>query len=310
TGTVSGTPSSSNVGTFSNIVISVSDGQLSASLPAFSIQVKAVAPTIGGSPSTQVNEGQAYSFTPTASGPAGLALTFSVQNLPTWATFSTSTGALSGTPASSNVGTFSNIVISVSDGQLSASLPAFSIQVKTVPPTISGTPPAQVTAGQAYSFTPSASAPAGLTLGFSVQNLPSWATFSIATGTVSGTPSSSNVGTFPNIVISVSDGQASAALPAFSIQVNAQTVSGSAALSWTAPTTNTDGSALTDLAGFIISYGTSATNLSQQVTVSGAAATSYTITGLASGTWYFTVTAYASDGTQSAPSNPVSDTIS
>lgn len=179
----------------------------------------------------------------------------------------------------------------------------------TPPPTISGTPAAQVTAGQAYSFRPTASGPSGMALTFSVQNLPPWAAFSTSTGALTGTPSSSYVGNFPNIVISVSDGAASASLPAFAIQVNAQAVTGSATLSWTAPTTNTDGSALTDLAGFVINYGTSATALTQQVSVSGASATSYTVTGLAAGTWYFAVAAVASDGTQSVPSNPVTDTI-
>jgi len=176
-------------------------------------------------------------------------------------------------------------------------------------PTISGTASTQVTAGQAYSFTPTASGPSGTTLTFSVQNLPSWATFSTTTGALTGTPSSSNVGTFSNIVIGVSDGQASASLAAFAIQVNPQVVTGSAALSWTAPTTNTDGSAAA-LSGFVVSYGTSPTDLSQQVNVSGATTTSYTVTGLTAGTWYFTVTAVASDGTESTPSNPVSDTIS
>jgi len=311
TGTLSGSPSASSVGTFSNIVISVSDGQMSASLPAFAIQVKAQPPTISGTPPTSVTAGQAYSFTPTASGPSGMTLTYSVQNLPSWATFSIATGAVTGTPSASNVGTFSNIVISVSDGQASASLPAFSIQVKAVvPPTISGSPASSVTAGQLYSFTPTASGPAGLALSFSVQNLPSWATFSVANGTVSGTPSASNVGTFSNIVISVSDGQASASLAAFSIQVKAQSTTGSAILSWVAPTTNTDGSPLTDLAGFIINYGTSAGSLNQQITVASAGATGYTVTGLASGTWYFTVVAYTSVGTQSAPSDMASETIS
>jgi hypothetical protein len=310
TGALSGTPSSSSVGTFAGIVISVSDGEASASLPAFSIQVTALpAPTISGTPATQVTAGQAYSFTPTASGPSGTTLSFSVQNLPSWATFSIATGTLSGTPSSSNVGTFGGIVISVSDGQASASLPAFSIQVKALPPpTISGTPATQVTAGQAYSFTPTASGPSGMTLSFSVQNLPSWATFSIATGTVSGTPSSSNVGTSSGIVISVSDGQASASLPAFSIQVTA--VTGSATLSWVPPTTNTNGTPLTDLAGFIINYGTSPSSMTQTITVASPGTTSYTISNLASGTWYFEVIVYTSAGTQSAPSDVASKTIS
>lgn len=181
----------------------------------------------------------------------------------------------------------------------------------TAAPTISGTPATQITAGQAYSFTPSASGPSGSTLTFSVQNLPSWATFSIATGALTGTPSSSSVGTFANIVISVSDGAQSAALPGFSIEVNSQAAgTGTATLSWVAPTTNTNGSALTDLSGFIISYGTSASDLNQSVSVSGASTTSYTVQGLASGTWYFEVTAVATDGMHSSPSNVATKTIS
>ena len=78
-------------------------------------------------------------------------------NKPTWVTFSTSTGALTGTPGASNVGTSSGIVVTVSDASLSASLPAFSITVNAPAnraPTISGTPPTAVTQGTAYAFTP------------------------------------------------------------------------------------------------------------------------------------------------------------
>ena len=114
-------------------------------------------PTISGTPATQVAAGQAYSFTPTASGPSGTTLTFSVQNPPSWAAFSTATGTVSGTPSSSNVGTFSSIVISVSDGQLSASLPAFNIQVSAAPaPAVNNflfSVPTGATAGSPFSFT-------------------------------------------------------------------------------------------------------------------------------------------------------------
>jgi len=176
---------------------------------------------------------------------------------------------------------------------------------------ISGTPGTQAEVGQAYSFTPSATAPSGGTLSFSVQNKPSWASFSIATGELSGTPTSTDVGTDASVTISASDGSASAALPAFNITVAAvpTTTTGSATLGWTAPTTNTDGSALTDLAGYIISYGTSATALDESVTVTDPSATSYTLQDLAAGTWYFAVTAYASDGTQSAATPTVSAPI-
>ncbi len=85
-------------------------------------------PTIIGTPVTSVISGVYYSFTPTASDQDNDTLTFSCPNKPSWATFNTSTGALTGTPPT--VGTFSNIVISVNDGRGgSASLPAFSINV-------------------------------------------------------------------------------------------------------------------------------------------------------------------------------------
>ena len=83
----------------------------------------------------------------------------------------------------------------------------------------------------------------------------------------------------------------------------------SVTLSWSAPTLNTNGTILNDLAGYYINYGTSATALSQTVTVTGATSTTYTVANLVPGTYYFSVTAYNSAGTESAPSPTVSKTI-
>ncbi len=315
TGRLSGTPSAGDVGTFSNIVISVSDGQASASLAAFSISVTQPAnraPTISGTPATSVQAGAAYSFQPTASDPDGDTLSFSIQNRPSWATFSTSTGRLSGTPSAA--GTFGNIVISVSDGRGgTASLPAFSITVSAAAnraPTISGTPATSVQAGAAYSFQPTASDPDGDTLSFSIQNRPSWATFSTSTGRLSGTPTATNAGTYSNIVISVSDGRGgTASLPAFSITVQPP-VTGSATLTWTAPTQNTDGSALTNLAGYKILYGTSPSALTSVITLNNPGLTTYVIDNLPAGTWYFGMRAVNSQGVESATTSLVSKTIS
>jgi hypothetical protein len=306
TGALSGTPGSANVGTYSSIVISVSDGSLSASLPAFAITVTPPpnsAPSIFGSPSTSVQATTAYSFTPSASDPDGQALAFAIVNKPSWATFSTSTGRLSGTPSSSNVGSYANIIISVSDGSLSASLPAFTLTVTAAPnspPTISGTPATSVVAGVAYSFTPTANDADGDTLAFSISGKPSWATFSTATGKLSGTPTSTQVGSYSNIVITVSDGKASTSLPAFGITVTQPASSGTANLSWTAPTQNTDGSALTDLAGYRVYHGTSPDALNEMYQVGSPTTTTYSFSQLASGTHYFAVAAYNVTGVESA----------
>jgi hypothetical protein len=314
TGELSGTPASSDAGTWGNILISVSDGTQSASLPAFAIQVQtpsADTPSISGNPPTSIVAGDTYSFTPTASDPDGNALSFSVTNLPPWASFNTSSGQLSGTPADANAGSYADIVISVSNGSASASLAAFSIQVETPnlqPPVIGGKPPTSVVAGSGYAFTPTASDPQGKALTFSVKNLPSWASFSSSTGKLSGTPASANVGTYGNIVISVSDGSSSASLAPFSIAVTGP-ASGSATLNWSVPTENTNGTPLTNLAGFHIYYGASPSNLNNTAQIASADTTSYTVDNLAAGTWYFSINAYTSAGVESAISNIASTTI-
>src|SRR5580698_5170480 len=231
-GTLSGTPPPASIGSYPNISISVSDGQATTSLAPFAIAVLAPL-TISGNPPTEVAVGTMYTFQPTTNAASGTGLVFAVMNKPVWATFSTSTGQLSGTPDAA--GTFANIVISVTDGTQTSTMDAFSITVSVPnptnhPPTISGQPPTSVRVGNAYSFTPTASDPDGDNLTFSVSNRPAWLTFNAASGTLTGTPSAANVGTYPGIIISVSDGTASASLPAFSIQVTAAlTISGTPA---------------------------------------------------------------------------------
>ena len=108
------------------------------------------APRITGTPLTTVLQGSAYVFAPSATDADGNTLTFSVVNLPPWASFNTSTGRLNGTPSAAQVGTYANITISVSDGTVSTTLPAFSIQVvalATGSVTLSWTPPTQNTDG-------------------------------------------------------------------------------------------------------------------------------------------------------------------
>ena len=80
-------------------------------------------------------------------------------------------------------------------------------------------------------------------------------------------------------------------------------------MSWQAPTQKTDGSALTDLGGYVIKLGTSASSLTQRITLASGSITRYTVTDLAVGTWYFAVISYSTDGTESDVSDVVSKTI-
>ncbi|MAD89651.1 MAG: hypothetical protein CMK64_08115 [Pseudoalteromonas sp.] len=226
TGQLSGTPTNSFVGVYSDIQISVSDGTETTALSSFSITVINTndAPVISGSPATSVDEDSAYSFTPAASDvDVGDSLTFAISNQPSWASFDTSTGTLSGTPTNDDVGSFANVIISVSDGTTSSALDAFTITVNNSndAPVISGSPAASVDEDSAYSFTPTASdVDVGDNLTFSITNKPSWASFDSATGTLSGTPTNDDVAITNNVVIAVSDGTVAVELSAFNLTVN------------------------------------------------------------------------------------------
>jgi hypothetical protein len=235
---------------------------------------------------------------------------FEIRNLPSWAEFDPATGRMWGRP--NHAGTYNDIVIRVINWYGSDTLPPFSITashgVTGGPPKISGQPGASITVGTTYSFTPAASDAEHHSLTFSIQNKPAWATFSPTSGELTGTPGAADVGTYAKIVISVSDGKESASLPVFTVAVN-QTATGNATVDWTPPTENTDGTVLTNLAGYRLHYGTSASSLTQTVSITNPGLTSYVVDNLQSGTWYFAMTSVSSSGTESPLSGVVGTTI-
>lgn len=193
------------------------------------------------------------------------------------------------------------------------------------PITIQGTPATNAVVGSAYVFQPSTSQ-SGSTVVFYIANEPAWAYFSSETGGLAGIPLASDLGTTHDVTITVSNGTSSAAIGPFDVTVTtpgAVPVSppvspvpppvgptASAALAWQAPTQNTDGSPLTNLAGYHINYGTSANALISRIAVPGAGSTAYVVSGLAAGsTYFFAVTAYDTVGVESAQSNVVSKTL-
>lgn len=82
----------------------------------------------------------------------------------------------------------------------------------------------------------------------------------------------------------------------------------SACLQWTPPSTNTDGSVLTDLAGYTVYYGTDPNILSGVQAIAGASTTTDTL-ALSAGTWYFAIDAVNNPGVHSARSSTVSKLI-
>jgi Putative Ig domain len=294
----------------------------SLSLFASSFASAGTALTVSGSPPTTAIVGSAYSFQPTVSVPSGLTATFQIYNKPSWASFNSSTGRLYGTPGAANVGTYKWVQIAASDGRSTSWLAAYTLTVSATSSsstagsatqlTISGTPSTTATVGSAYSFQPTASIPSGTTATFEIYNKPSWASFDSATGRLYGTPSAANVGTYRWVQISGSDEGTTRWLAAYTLTVNAATATtpppstGAVTLSWMPPTQNSDGSTLTNLAGYHIYYGTSQSNLNQVVNITNPGLATYVLSNLSAATYYFSMTSINSSGQESARSNVVS----
>ncbi len=141
----------------------------------------------------------------------------------------------------------------------------------------------------------------GLAAGLAACNDPSGsASTAASTASSASAPSSSTAATTPTSGESktVSSGSSTSSQP--------QAIT----LAWDAPTQNTDGSALTNLQGYQILYGTSAAALTQKISISTTGQQNYVVENLTSGTWYFEVIAINAAGEPSGPSSIVSVTLS
>jgi len=174
---------------------------------------------------------------------------------------------------------------------------------------IQGSPATTVKVGQAYSFQPTLPGATGAAVKYSITNTPVWAKFDAATGTLTGTPTASQVGTYKGITIAAVVGGKTATLPAFSIVVTEGNAQSNVTLSWQAPTMNADGTTLVDLKGYKVHYGSASKSYSDTIQVSNAGITTYVVENLAAGKYYFAVTAYNSAGQESSLSPEVSTQV-
>lgn len=151
----------------------------------------------------------------------GDVLTYSLQTAPSGMTINLVTGLIEWTPGNADLGSHS-VTVQVGDAANASVTQSYILSVSNTnePLTISGTPATTAIEDVFYSFAPTASdSDVSNTLEFSIVNKPSWADFSLVTGELSSTPRNTDVGVYNNIVISVTDGIATASLPAFNLTV-------------------------------------------------------------------------------------------
>ncbi|WP_020477107.1 putative Ig domain-containing protein, partial [Catenovulum agarivorans] len=206
-GVLSGTPTNDNVGDHL-VVLDVFDGT-DIQQQSFTITVSNTndAPVITSTAVTTANEDQAYSYTFTATDvDSSDSLTLSAPTLPTWLSFDTSTGVLSGTASNDEVGAHS-VVLAVTDGTETLQQ-SFTITVANTndAPVITSTAVTTATEDQVYSYTFSATdVDSSDTLTLSAPTLPTWLNFDASSGILSGTASNDEVGSH-SVVLAVTDG--------------------------------------------------------------------------------------------------------
>ena len=188
------------------------------------------------------------------------------------------------------------------------------------PPIVALAPVEAAQVGTAFDYQPVTQDPESDTLRFTSVNLPTWATLDPASGHISGTPGPDDAGVYESISITVADATHQAVTAPFSITVNSapdapdsmdtqEVGNGVASLQWEIPPSKVSGEPLDDLVGFRILYGRSSSDLDHSVMIQDPATTSYQVSGLTSGLWYFAVVAVNANGLEGPPTTLANKSI-
>ena len=129
--TLSGTPTNAEVGTLA-VKVTATDGSSASAYDTFNLAVTNVndAPVITTTPTTTLSFLDTYSYTFAASDvDAGSSITKAATTLPSWLSFNSNTGVLSGNPTSSHVGNH-NVVLTATDNTGAVTTQSFTIAVE------------------------------------------------------------------------------------------------------------------------------------------------------------------------------------
>jgi hypothetical protein len=212
TGAFSWTPSYSQAGSYS-ITFSVSDGNGGTDSETITITVNNVnrAPVLATIGNKTVAENSALTFTVSATDADGDSLTYSASNLPSGASFNTSTRVFTWTPDYSQAATYTAVHFAVTDGSLTASEDiTITVTNTNRAPVLASIGNKTVAENSALSFTISATDADGDALTYSASSLPSGASFDTSTRTFSWTPTYSQAGSYTAVHFQVTDGSATA----------------------------------------------------------------------------------------------------
>ena len=130
-----------------------------------------------------------------------------------------------------------------------------------------------------------------------------------STGTSSSVPPQTVADTGSGTSTTTTGGSSSTTAPPATPPTSTPASSSNVTFGWQAPTENSNGTPITNLAGYKIHYGTASQQYTQVVEVSNPSLSRYVMDSLPSGTYYFAITAYNAQGIESALSGEVSTTL-
>lgn len=140
--------------------------------------------------------------------------------------------------------------------------------------------------------------------------LPADAPVSIAMGKTEGAPAGDRATACAAVTGTKTAGELLGTVtPAPPINPTPTPGTGSVTLNWGAPTTNTDGTTLTNLAGYRVLYGQSTDSLINTIGISNPSTLTTVVGELAGGAWYFAIKAFNTAGGEGPLSNIVSTTV-
>ena len=223
TGAISGTPGSSSPSTSYTVTVTDSNPTTpQSSSKSFTLVVNALPllTTTLVSASNPLTRNSAVSFTPVAASGGYISLTYAISpTLPASLVFSTSTGAISGTPT--EISSTATYTVTVNDQASQTSSKAFTLSVSSVPLTVTTAIPS-TTLTRLVTFTPFT--PVTATGGYGTftwavsPGLPTGLTFNTSNGQVAGGTSASNAAT--TYTVSVTDQTPQTSTSSFRLTVN------------------------------------------------------------------------------------------
>ncbi len=220
TGQVSGTPTATLATT--TFTVTVTDAAAATSSKTFSLTVNAALATAQAVPGTVANSGTLVpSFTPvTASGgTTPYAFAMSGGALPSGMNFSTTTGAVGGTPTTTLA--LTTFTVTVTDAIGATSARTFTLTVNGPLTTVQAVPSTTGTSGTLLpSFTPVTASGGTVPYTFALSGgaLPAGLNFNTASGQVSGTPTAALTTTV--FTVTVTDAVSASSSRTFSLTVN------------------------------------------------------------------------------------------